>query len=100
MRPDSRPGLHLLSTATLFFPCLCSRATETRPDYAAGVEVIRNEINNMFLHTQWFDVGVITEWLSVCEPQKVTKVSETDGALVVVKQEKRPFILLSFAPLS
>lgn len=54
----------------------------------------------MFLHTQWFDVGVITEWLSVCEPQKVTKVSETDGALVVVKQEKRPFILLSFAPLS
>lgn len=48
----------------------------------------------MFLHTQWFDVGVITEWLSVCEPQKVTEVSETDGALVVVKQEKRPFILV------
>lgn len=36
----------------------------------------------------------------VCEPQKATKVSKTDGALVLVKQEKKPFVLLSFAPLS
>lgn len=47
----------------------------------------------MFLHTQCFDVGLIAEWLSVCEPQKVTKVSETDGALVFVKQGKKPFLL-------
>lgn len=96
VRPGSWSGLHLLSAATLFFPCLCSRAAETRPDDTAGVKVGWNEINNMFLVCG----GGITEWLSVSEPQKATKVSKTDGALVLVKQEKRPFVLLSFAPLS